>query len=176
MTDRRLDDVIDRAVREMMNVDPPLSVRTRVLARLDRPDPRVVTWPRIAVAGAAALLLALAIVRVPRPGPTTGIPAGPAPVTVPLTRGSDKSSVAPETNGQAQLAPRATPSRRGPTVSTATAITLPASIPALVDIAPLVVVPPQPLDIEPGAITIAPLDVPSDLHVEPLPFPHEWRD
>ncbi len=56
--DRRLDEAIDRAVREMMNVEPRTDLRARVLAELGGPPARVSLWPRLAF---AALTLAAAV-------------------------------------------------------------------------------------------------------------------
>jgi hypothetical protein len=57
-SDRQLDDAIDRAVRDMMTVEPPSDLRARVLAELDGPPARFAVWPRFAF---ATLALALAI-------------------------------------------------------------------------------------------------------------------
>jgi hypothetical protein len=57
-----IDLAIDRAVREMMNVDADPAFRSRVLARLDRPAPHWFSWPRAAVAAAAAAALLLSLV------------------------------------------------------------------------------------------------------------------
>lgn len=64
-TDRQLDDAIDRAVRELMSVDPPAGLRARVLARLERPRRVWVTVPRLAAAAAlaAAVLIAFVLFR-----------------------------------------------------------------------------------------------------------------
>ena len=53
----RIDRAIDRAVREMMQVDPPPGLRRRVLARLDAPERRSYFLPRSAVAVMALVLL-----------------------------------------------------------------------------------------------------------------------
>src|SRR6476646_9244502 len=52
----RIDRAIDRAVREMMQVDPPPGLRRRVLARLDAPERRNYFLPRYAVAVMALVL------------------------------------------------------------------------------------------------------------------------
>lgn len=52
----RIDEAIDRAVREIMHREPPPGLRRRVLARLDAP-PRVRVAPGFALAAAAALML-----------------------------------------------------------------------------------------------------------------------
>jgi len=81
-----LDDAIDRAVRTMMNVDPPAGLRRRVLSRLET-SPGPVPWlPRLALGMAvlAALVVAVLLLR-PAPAPTelvqqaAGRQAAPAP-------------------------------------------------------------------------------------------------
>ena len=59
--DARLDRAIDRAVREIMQVDPPPGLRRRVLSRLDAPgSPR--TFPAMRYAFAAKAFAAAAVV------------------------------------------------------------------------------------------------------------------
>jgi hypothetical protein len=56
----RIDRAIDRAVREMMQVDPPPGLRRRVLARLDQPGQRRRhLLPRFAFATAALVVVLL---------------------------------------------------------------------------------------------------------------------
>jgi len=50
-SETRLDRAIDRAVRDMMHVDPRPGFRRRVLARLD-PEPVQSMFSRVAVVGA----------------------------------------------------------------------------------------------------------------------------
>jgi len=84
----RIDRAIDRAVRDMMQIDPPAGLRRRVLARLSeskRPQ-RHTPWAQIAFAVVAAMLVVMAAPRMwyradqpvpPRP-PALAI-AAPAP-------------------------------------------------------------------------------------------------
>src|ERR1700752_256925 len=58
LSDKRLDDAIDRAVREIMSVEPRTDLRARVLAELERGATRVALWPRLAF-GAAAIGVAV---------------------------------------------------------------------------------------------------------------------
>lgn len=61
----RIDRAIDRAVREMMQVDPPPGLRRRVLARLDRPAKRRgQLLPQFALAAVALAVLALSLTQV----------------------------------------------------------------------------------------------------------------
>lgn len=58
MDDRRLDDAIDRAVREIMGVEPRPGLRGRVLERVNRPGRPALPWLRVAAtAGAIAAVL-----------------------------------------------------------------------------------------------------------------------
>jgi hypothetical protein len=88
----RIDRAIDRAVREMMEVDPPPGLRRRVLARLSEPEPRRGSFlPRYAFAAMALLVLTMSItllrdrVEPPTPpkAPTVAAPA-PAPAIEPV--------------------------------------------------------------------------------------------
>jgi hypothetical protein len=64
----KLDVAIDRAVRQMMAVDPPVGLRHRVLARLrDQEAPGWGFLPRFAMAGGALAVIVLAVVMM-RPG------------------------------------------------------------------------------------------------------------
>ena len=55
-----LDDAIDRAVREMLDAEPPAGFRARVLDRLERPARRF-TWMQVAVPLAAVALVIIAV-------------------------------------------------------------------------------------------------------------------
>lgn len=106
----RLDAAIDRAVRQLVQVDPPAGLRRRVLAALTTAPPALSWWPRAAVAGAALAVLVLAVtfmrltgpppadtriatqmakpaapLAVPAPGPDAHVP-GPAPEAAPPAR------------------------------------------------------------------------------------------
>ena len=58
LAETQLDEAIDRAVREMMNVEPRADLRVRVLAELGGPPARVSLWPRFAF-GSMALAAAI---------------------------------------------------------------------------------------------------------------------
>jgi hypothetical protein len=84
MTERHLDDAIDRAAREMMAVDADGAFRARLSARLDRARqrPGLFTWTRLGVAGAATVALALAILLPSRQSAPTPAPDTPASAAV----------------------------------------------------------------------------------------------
>src|SRR5947207_14159444 len=85
-----LDLAIDRAVREMLDVEPPDGLRGRVLERIDSPRGGV-PWIWIATPVAVAAILVLALVlpsKTPRPvvnPATTVATAQPAPPPQPRT-------------------------------------------------------------------------------------------
>jgi hypothetical protein len=74
------DKAIDRAVREMLDAEPPDGLRERVLQRIEAPR-RALKWMWIAVPVAAAAMLALAVLR-----------PGLEPVATPRTGGDYRLS------------------------------------------------------------------------------------
>ena len=61
LAETQLDEAIDRAVREMMNVEPRDDLRARVLAELGGPPVRVSRWPRFAFGSMALAAAVLAV-------------------------------------------------------------------------------------------------------------------
>jgi hypothetical protein len=98
-SESRLDAAIDRAVRDMMHVDPRPGFRRRVLARLDPERVRSSAFSRVALTGTALAILILAVMvivsdrrselpptlvqREASPAPTVPQPATPARQTPP---------------------------------------------------------------------------------------------
>jgi hypothetical protein len=76
MNDRRtrIDDAIDRAVRDLVRHDPPAGFRRRVLSRLDAPARRAVLWPGLATAAAALAVVTMAVMMRDEPGSPTPAP------------------------------------------------------------------------------------------------------
>ncbi len=174
MTDTRLDDAIDRAVREMMSVDPRPGLSRRVLARLDEPRTPWLTVPRRAAAAALVAVIVVAIVLVTRtPAPVsqqvsvTRTPASPAPQTemhVPPTPADSTARVATH-------APRARRTVRQPR---ATAEDIPpfagsVNVDPLASIAPIAPRPVEPSAIESPEIIVTPLAPIEPVRVDPLP-------
>ena len=87
LAETQLDEAIDRAVREMMSVEPRRDLRARVLAELGGPPARVSLWPRFAfgsMALAAAILVFFLLAKPPTDRSVEHTEAGarpPAPVT-----------------------------------------------------------------------------------------------
>ena len=96
----RIDDAIDRAVREIVLHDPPAGFRRRVLSRLDRasapaaPARRTYLWPGLATAAAAIAIVAIVyvVVRDVPQAPVTTAPsvATAVPATAPAPPGADE--------------------------------------------------------------------------------------
>jgi hypothetical protein len=112
-----IDQAIDRAVRKMMQVDPPAGLRRRVMSRIEAPPPRrSIFLPAYAVAAAALAIVVLGIVatrnRNVAPSPVNApaavvagkTPAGdsrvaPAPQSDPAPPSRSPRSVAPSRTG-----------------------------------------------------------------------------
>lgn len=113
-----LDRAIDRAVREMMEVDPPAGLSRRVLARINAPAAEGWTFlPRYAAAAAALAMLVLAVIFIPRsPGapavvaePPAAVAAGKTIAATPPAPPSD--AVAAPKTARAGAPPRSAPHR-----------------------------------------------------------------
>jgi len=88
--DRRLDAAIDRAVRDLMSVEPRSDLRGRVLEAIERPRRRF-SWTWVLAPAAAVAILVIAVVLmqpapradVPRPGTDIVLRTPPTPVDAP---------------------------------------------------------------------------------------------
>jgi hypothetical protein len=172
---RSLDQAIDRAVREIINVDGPPDLRARVLSRLEPSSSRVFTWPRLVAAAAViALLASIPFMRAPRPAepPTVAGPAHPTPpaARVQVDAGASAQAITPV------RPPARHSTRRARTVEATVAAEMPETIPPLEEINPIVVMAPLTRDIEPAEIDIAPLRPIPDLSVEAIAFPPGERN
>lgn len=177
-----LDMAIDRAVREMLDVEPPMGLRGRVLDRIQRPR-RSFAWVWIAVPVAAAAVILLAVVGSWRQAAPPARPAAPIVarveprVTVPVV-GSSKT---PETSKTASIPlPYVTPRGRRPAPSglddgPIAAALAPADDASEIDplspIAPITVPSVSPASITPAEIAISPLSPIVELHIAPLSPP-----
>ena len=71
MSDQRIDDAIDRAVREIMHAEPDADFRRRVLLRIEQPARTAWVWgPGFAAAAAVAILI-VATFLIARRSPTS---------------------------------------------------------------------------------------------------------
>ena len=95
--DGAIDRAIDRAVRDIMSVEPPAGLRRRVLSRLEAPPRRValLPWCTGVVGALAAVVLAVLLLE-----------PSPAPVAPPLV---EQAAKAPAPSPVATPTPQSTP-------------------------------------------------------------------
>lgn len=186
MTEREIDTAIDRAVRDLMDVDTDAAFRARVTARLQRPARRQLLRPLAAVAlTATALAVAfvwmrpsssLPDVRALPPVAKLGTPTAAAPSQI-ASAGSNRPAALPRLQPTTSARVRrstAPPIQRGAIVAAV------ADAPAN-DIAPLTAI--DPIDVEPisqtpiapSEIVVAPLSPISEMQISPLE-PRTARD
>ena len=200
MTDRHLDDAIDRAVHEMMNVDADSAFRARVFARLGGAAHRGVNWWRLAALSAASVAVVLAVILIRQPGALPAPPreiaaVAPKPADAPAPARPSVSGGSAETRQVASRQESARPRRRrsgageiaqsNPT-QTVRAGALVAAVadaeppssdatPAAEPIAPIRITPLAAAPIAPPPIVIAPLSPIAELRIAPL-SPRYQRD
>jgi hypothetical protein len=171
MSEKRLDEIIDRVVRDMMRLDPRPGLSRRVLARLDQPRTR---WPSVPRLAAATALLAVAVIAIVL-GTRT-----PAPVSQQVSLNHSPAAPAPQT--VVRVPPRSTDAT--PRVATKRAPRAvrqrhetPEDIPPFasgVQVQPLASIEPIALDrvgpmpIESPGVSIAPLAPIEPVRVDPL--------
>ena len=182
MTEREIDTAIDRAVRDLMDVDTDPAFRARVTARLQRPVRR--TWmPRLAVGAlaTAAMVAALFWLRTPpRETRTEGTAAtaerATAPQTPPVVDPIRKATVPAPMARPATLPPRAPE----PSIPRGTVVAAVAEMP-FTSIAPLTAIEPISVDpivntpIAPPEIVVPPLPPIAEVEIPPLE-PRTARD
>lgn len=176
-----VDAAIDRAVHAMMRVDPPMSTRARVLARLEPPAQAFLTFRRLAAAGTVAALVVLAVLLTREPA------REPAPAAVP-ERAAQPHVQQPPAERSTGLARTAEDQRsltvrhagrvrigREDDVRPTAPLTATVAIAPLPPLDPITVRPLQPSPVEPEDIVIEPLAPIAELEIAPL-FPSEGRD
>jgi hypothetical protein len=178
---QRLDIAIDRAVREMLDVEPPAGLRGRVIARIESPR-RGMAWTWVVAPAAAAAVIVLTVLapwqHAARPV-AAGAPAliarvAPPPAVPPVT--SPNTAASPKTPSNDRLSssgPRATP---GAEARIVIAAALPATdanpgIDSLAPIEPITVPTVRPASITPAEISISPLAPIVALQIAPLSPP-----
>ena len=184
--DARFEEAIDRAVREMLDVEPPAGLRGRVLDRIDAVSTNPSTNPVVSafrrnswwIAGpvAAAALLVLAVL-VPwrHAAPPIATPAAPSMASVETPRivapaVSPKTPEPPRTASITRPAPRRIEDRI--VVATVAAADDPTpQIAPLTAIAPITVAGTHPEEIAPKQIAISPLTPITELQIAPLSPP-----
>jgi len=184
MTEQDIENAIDRAARDLMDVDTDAAFRARVTARLQRPARRPILRP-LAAAALTAAAIAAALVWM-RPSP----PGAPASTPTAEIRGpgtiARRETAPPASNRGAALSntvarPQAGPDRMAadpipPGVVVATTVDAPAStLAALTAIEPIEVEPIPQTSIVPSEIVVAPLAPISEMQISPLD-PQTARD
>jgi hypothetical protein len=180
-----MDTAIDRAVRDLMDVDTDAAFRARVTARLQRPARRMLLRPGVtATLTAAAVAVVVVWMRpssspVPASAPvaalTSPAPAAPLQTDSAASRRPAPSSPqprAPATVRREIATPRV---ERGAIVAAAIAEAGASGIHPLIAIDPIEVEPISQTPIEPSEIVVAPLSPISDVQISPLE-PRTARD
>jgi hypothetical protein len=178
----RVDEAIDRAVRELMRRDTPAGFRARVLARLDAPPRRMAMWP--ALATAAGVLAVAAIGLVVLREPVTDAPSHPVPVAAsgpapagPATDAPRRPETAPPAaDSPVRRAPRAEPVRTatfGPRDGrvAAASLAVPRPEPADAGPAPAAIVESVAETAGPSPIAVRPLASPNPIEIAPITVP-----
>lgn len=184
MTERDIDNAIDRAVGDVMDVDTDAAFRARVTARLQRPARRPILRSLAAAALTAAAMAATFVwMRPSSPGAPASSPTaeirGPGTVARRETAAaaSNRGAVLSNTAAGPQAGPdriAAGPIPRG--VVVATTADIPASpLPAITAIEPIEVEPIPQTSIVPSEIVVAPLAPISEMQISPLD-PQTARD
>jgi hypothetical protein len=186
MTEREIDTAIDRALRDLMDVDTDAAFRARLTARLHRPARRMLLRPVAALAlTAAAVVVAVVWMRpsspdVPASAPVAAI-TSPAPATPLQTASAGSHRPAPLSSPQLAVAAKvrratATPSiPRGAIVAAAVAEIPAGDIDALTTIDPIDVEPISQTPIVASKIVVAPLSPISEMQIAPMD-PQTARD
>jgi len=193
MTDR-LDEAIDHAVREMLDVEPPAGLRARVMQRIEEPVAsgfsrkvsvasafrRKIMWAAVPVAAVALIVMVVLLSRRDTPGPSL-VPTAPSIATAnpqpqvlpPPVRTVPPPAATPPTR-VARLPEASRPRERQRVVTAALAEPAPAeefprvpslSVPALTMSEIRGVAP-----AEPAQIGVGPIAAPAPLEIEPLPL------
>jgi hypothetical protein len=177
MTEPELDTAIDRAVRDLMNVDADSAFRARVSARLQKPARRMLSLRLMtAVATAVALIVAMAWLR-RAPGPTAPAPTAarverPAPVAAPGPEARQVRQPVPSTTDGPRVRHTAVPAIAAPAppgmLSAAVAESPTSALAPLTAIDPIDVEPLADTSIAPAAIVVAPLEPIAEVQISPL--------
>jgi hypothetical protein len=183
MSERQIDEAIDDAVRDLMNVDADPAFRARVVERLRTPKSHANFWRQPMVAGAAILVVVIGVALLRKTDQPT-VAERPAPVA---------STVAPQPAVEPRVAERTPPAVTRPPVQAAArrragnptlqisrgallatvADEAPEPLPAgevepLGHISPIELAPITPAPIVTTEIAIAPIARPSELVIVPL--------
>lgn len=106
MSERQIDEAIDEAVRDLMNVDADPAFRARVVERLRKPKPHAPFWRQPIVAGAAVVVVVIGVALM-RKTEKPAVEERPAPVA---------STVAPQPAVEPRVEERTPPAATRPPV------------------------------------------------------------
>ena len=182
MSERQIDQAIDEAVRDLMNVDADAAFRARVVERLRQPKSHAPFWRQLAIVSGAVGIAVIAMV-LARSGEKPSVEPAPAAVTSAV---QPRPAVEPRAAGPSAPAATRPPVQssaqrraenpthqvaRGALAATVTddaAAPPPDAIEPLGDIRPIALAPIAPEPIVTTGIVIAPLALPSELVILPL--------
>ena len=175
MTEREMDTAIDRAVRDLMDVDTDAAFRARVTERLHRPVRRA--WAPQLAAGAVAMLaivVALIWLRAPQPATRTeGTAARTEPAVPSQTLGVADSNPKPTVPSSKTRPAKPTRQMAAPSIPRDTVVAAVAEMPVtsiapLSGIEPISVAPIANTPITPPEIVVAPLSPIEEVQISPL--------
>lgn len=168
-SDERFDAAIDRAVREMLDVEPPADLRARVIDGIDRPY-AFRRWIWIAAPLAAGAFLVLAIVL--QPAPPRVVAVHQVARVQPLASRVTTAEQAPEATVARGEAPRSSrSSSRRVATSTNTGRTDIVAVAPIDPITPIHIADMRQSDITPHSIAIQPLAPVTEMQIAPLTPP-----
>jgi hypothetical protein len=173
-----MDTAIDRAVRDLMDVDTDAAFRARLTARLHRPVRRA--WaPRLAAGAVAMLAIVVALIwlRAPQPATRTEGTAARTEPAVPSQTLSNAKPAVPRSRTSSAKSTRQMPAPsipRGTVVAAVAAMPF-TSIAPLSGIEPISVAPIANTPITPPEIVVAPLSPIEEVQISPLE-PRTARD
>ena len=175
MTDNRRDDshldaAIDRAVRDLMSVEPRAGLRERVLAELTGEPARAAWWPRLALGSAAVAVVVLVLLMIVNRPPEQPVDRTIAGATPPAAAPGNTSETAKPPGAAPPVhvdGPRAQAATKRPVVEDrlVQAASIAASEPIAIE--PMTAVEPlAPID----PIRIARLETPAELDISIKPI------
>lgn len=189
MSERQIDEAIDDAVRDLMNVDADPAFRARVADRLRKPKSHGLFWRKLSLAGAAVAVAVIGAVLMRSPEKPV-VEQRPAPVATVTRQPAVEPGATARTAPVVTRPPLPSVARRRPDDPTHQ-ISRGALVATVVDeapgtvrlegvepldhIRPIELAPITPAPIMTTEITIAPLAVPSELVIVPL-TPQTERD
>jgi hypothetical protein len=179
----RVDEAIDRAVRDLMRREPPAGFRARVLSRLEAPVRRIAFWPSLAAAAGMLVIAAIGINLLreahvdepPEAAPAEASQSAPPPPPL-LPEAPPHGQIgAPAVGPAARRTPRAEPIRTATFPSPdgrVSATSLPPTHSEPAEATPPLVLEQTELSLpSPSAIEVRPLASPPPIEIAPIIVP-----